>query len=202
MVDGQQHQAVDDAISKRRLDLHLAEYNALTMRNTYWITLQYAVYAIAGAYVGLAFQARSTVPFDTLLWGSAMVLLLLAWGLLQIQYEIFSNVEYLETKLKPKILELIPGHRCWDYESFLAERRSSGFVRFEWKYGLLLVFLFAMILIAALIIWTIHLGPWTRWDTAWLCADLYVGALVFGRVLSNAAVRGRMIAPEMRIVRP
>ena len=189
-------------LAKRCLDVHLAEYNALTMRNTYWITLQYAVYAIAGAYVGFAVQARNTVPFDTLMWGSAMVLLLLGWGILQIQYEIFNNVEYMGTRLKPKIMKLVGGQTCWDYEPFLAQRRATGFVRFEWKYGLLVIFVFALILIGALIIWTIEIGPWTRWDTGWLCADLYVGAVVFGRVFSNAEVRRRMIAPEKRIVEP
>src|ERR1017187_2268802 len=202
MPEDRRHEEVDDGLAKRCLDVHLAEYNALTMRNTYWITLQYAGYAIAGAYVGFAVQARNTVPFDTLWWGSAMGPFLLGWGILQIQYEIFNNVEYMETRLKPKIMKLVGGQACWDYEPFLAQRRAQGFVRFEWKYGLLVVFIFVLILIAALIIWTIEIGPWTRWDTDWLCADLYVGALVFGRVLSNAEVRRRMIAPEKRIMEP
>src|ERR1035437_4008175 len=202
MSDDRSHEEVDDGLAKRCLDVHLAEYNALTMRNTYWITLQYAVYAIAGAYVGFAVQGRNSVPLDTLLCGSAMVLLLLGWGILQIQYEIFNNVEYMETRLKPKIMKLLGGQTCWDYEPFLAQRRARGFVRFEWKYGLLVVFIFVLLLIAALIIWTIEIGPWTRWNSAWLCADLYVGALVFGRALSNAQVRRRMIAPEKRIIDP
>jgi uncharacterized membrane protein len=202
MPDDRRREETDADTAKRCLDVHLAEYNALTMRNTYWITLQYAVYAIAGAYIGFAVQARATIPFDTLMWGSALALLLLGWGILQIQYEIFNNVEYMETKLKPKVMALIGGRTCWEYESFLAELRARGFLRFEWKYALLIIFIFVLMLVGALIIWTIEIGTWTRWDTAWLCADVYVGALVFGRALQNAKVRRRMIAPEKHIMEP
>src|ERR1035437_6076449 len=124
-------------INQSRVDLHIAEYEALTMRNTYWITLQYAIYALGAAYLGFVVQARNSVPTGTLIWASLLALQLLAWAMLQTQFEIFANVAYLERHLKPKVQELIGNSPCWEYEVFMAQRRATGFTHFEWRFGLL-----------------------------------------------------------------
>lgn len=201
--DATDNKNVDHEILKGHLDVHLAEYNALTMRNTYWITLQYVVYGIAGAYLGCAAEAaaNNNIPLVPLMWVSGLVLQVLAWGLLQIQYEIFNNVEYLERRLKPAVKKLIGSREVWGYEPFLADQRAQPFARFEWKYSLLVLFLFVFVCIVGFIAWNVWRGHWTRWDTMWACANMYVGVIVFKRARQNAGVRRRMISPEELQVR-
>src|SRR3954464_11148890 len=54
------HRPTDDKDTKQDrnalLQTHLAEYQAITMRNTYWLTLQYALFPILGAAVAVLAQ--------------------------------------------------------------------------------------------------------------------------------------------------
>jgi len=150
-------QIVPPDVARARLDVHLAEYEALTMRVTYWITLQYATYAIAAGYLGFVVQAWRVVPSVTLAWASMFVLQLLAWAFLHTTYEIFTNVDYVEKHLKVKIKPLVESgaaYSFWEYEPLLAVRRSKGFLRFEGRFGLLGPFACGM----AIAIWLVITG--------------------------------------------
>jgi hypothetical protein len=178
------------------LDVHIAEYAALTMRNTNWITLQYAIYALAAAYLSFVIQAKSSLATGRLVWVSLLVLQMLAWAMLQTQFEIFVNVAYLERHLKPKVQKLIGGSACWEYETFIGQRRASGFTRFEWRFGLLGFFLLVASGVAWLVYRTIVHTHWTMEDAAWVLVNAYISVLVVGRVIQNLKMQRYMLGDE------
>lgn len=120
---------------------HIAEYTALTTRLTYWIYLQWALFAAAGA--DLILIATLSTPYQA--WLLLFILLLIAWGVLYTQDEILSTAVYIEGRLKPAIWTL-PGffgehaNALWRWEEFLIEWRGSGVGKFEQHLGLLPVF--------------------------------------------------------------
>jgi hypothetical protein len=81
------------------IQLHVAEYQAVTTRNTYWVTLQYALGPITvGAFVVLV-KGRSFVSGSLLSWAAAVffdLIMLVYYGIL---YEIYNNTRYLECEL-------------------------------------------------------------------------------------------------------
>jgi hypothetical protein len=178
------------------LNTHIAEYDALTMRNTYWITLQYAIYALAGGYLGFAVQARNSIPNSRLIWVSILVLLLLAWAMLQTQYEMFANVIYLEHHLKPRVQALLGTTQCWAYEDFKAHQRASGFAHFEWRYGLLGAFIVGLGVAVWLIFQTVKKAAWTAEDTAWAVANIYLAILVAGKLVQSMRLGTQLGDPK------
>jgi hypothetical protein len=192
----------DPELIKRRLDVHLAEYSALTMRITYWITIQYVIYGLAAAYLGFAVQAAGKVKLATLVWTSGLVLLLLAWALLQTQWEIFTYVKYIEKQLKPKIEPLVLDGTFWEFESFMADLRTKGFVNFEWQYGMVGFFLLAIAAVLWMVLVVFKQYSWAPADYAWAAANLYVGALVVGKAWHNQRLQKEMIASARPIVEP
>jgi hypothetical protein len=118
-------------------DLHLAEYEALMMRNTYWITLQFSVAPAIALYFTLLATVWSGVKFvqptvdlvafqKTLLWIGllgAEVFVLAGYSCL---HEIFNNVRYIEKELRQELDPLVASKRYWMYEAFLAKHRGVG----------------------------------------------------------------------------
>lgn len=106
------------------IQLHVAEYQAVTTRNTYWVTLQYALGPITvGAFVVLV-EGRSFVSGSLLSWATAVffdLIMLVYYGIL---YEIYNNTRYLECELGREIRNLFPGRRFWLYERYLRARKS------------------------------------------------------------------------------
>jgi hypothetical protein len=119
------------------LDAHIAEYGALTNRLTNWITLQYVIYGFAATALGVfAKSGLKLVESCAFL----LVLLLLAWAILQTVDEIVSTAIYIERELGPEVGELLSGvspKKLWAWELFLRDKRGPGkgvlrwFVHFE-----------------------------------------------------------------------
>jgi hypothetical protein len=163
------------------LDCHLAEYETLTSRITNWLTLQFATYAIAAAYLGFVIQAWRSVDSATLVWASTLVLQLLAWAMLQISWEVFACAVYIKKQLKPKIRSLVRDDSFWAYEHHMAGLRKKGLIHFEWYYGLLIPFFGAMGALVRLIIVLNHENPWTLPNVLWGVANLYAAAMLVGK---------------------
>jgi hypothetical protein len=115
------------------LYVHLAEYNALTTRNTYWITLQYAVWPILLIYWTLIANVWSTVPHPWLVWGSGIITQAAVLNWCEAGYEIYNNVAYMEKSLRHKIEPLLPG-KCnfWGYEPYLLKLRGTAPIWYEY----------------------------------------------------------------------
>lgn len=80
--------------------IHIAEYNALTTRITYYVTLQYATWGTAAALFGYLVSAWSNVIVHrSLEWLALICLLAVSWAVLHINFEMFVIVLYLKEVL-------------------------------------------------------------------------------------------------------
>jgi hypothetical protein len=128
----------DDSVEAGRAALlqgHLAEYQAITLRNTYWLTLQYALFPILGA--GLAVLAQMWDHFDKnpaiftqahriTVWLAVTIINVVIIAHTEVGWESYNNVVYLENHLRPKITKLLRDMDILGYESYLREQRGRG----------------------------------------------------------------------------
>jgi len=88
----------------RLAEFHIAEYSALTSRITYYVTLQYATWAIAAALLGYLAPAWSTTSnHRNLEWVGLLGVLAVSWAVLHINYEMLVIVRYLKEVLLPRM---------------------------------------------------------------------------------------------------
>lgn len=141
-----------DKLGTRRLDAHLAEYNALSTRLTYWINLQYVTYVIAAAALGFVGQGWGHIESRQLAWTSILILLILLWALAQTNFEIFSYVVYIETHLRRCLRPLLQDDSFWKFEHYLRNLRQKRFLSYEKNFGLVPLFACGMGVAAFVII--------------------------------------------------
>jgi hypothetical protein len=116
-----------DSSSDYLIQAHLNEYQALTMRNTYWITLQFACWPTILLYLTLGAQLWNLVDHLFLIWtsGAIVQLAIMIWQ--RAAYEIYNNTVYMETTLRHQIQSLIEDHAdFWGYERYLHGRQKKG----------------------------------------------------------------------------
>lgn len=146
------------------IQLHIAEYQALTMRNTYWITLQYFLWPILIGFIGLATQLPN--PFDPTLriWGVVVVAQVVVVAYYASTLEQYTNVRYIETELKPSISALVGADSFWGYERYLAASRPFHPLFWEiWP----LVLSFICVVLPIAIRWYLLFPPkWAHWGAA------------------------------------
>ena len=111
-------------LSGALVQLHIAEYQALTTRSTYWITIQNSVWALILIYltivVSIWSKDSSHTPF--LVWASGVVIQLCLAGWYYAGNENYRNVFYIENELRSLIQTVIGPQDFWRYETFLAKR--------------------------------------------------------------------------------
>ena len=150
------------------LQLHLAEYQALTTRNTYWITLQFALWPILLIYFALVAQVWNSMARGLLVWGSGLVTQTVVLTLYWTGFEQYNNIRYIERELRPLVNKLVGNRQFWRYERYLKPQRTSWYMLGECAPSLLTFI--GLVVVARLRI------PWLRSDYYWaLCnASLYV----------------------------
>lgn len=151
------------------VQLHLAEYQALTTRNTYWITLQYGVWPILLLVLTLVAQVRTSFNPELLVWGAALIIQGGVLAYYASLYEIYNNIRYIETALRPLVEALVSSRRFWGYEPYVSRHRALSPSWWEnWP--------------AALAGATVVFGLWGRagsWHTGDTCGLVLNVALVF-----------------------
>jgi hypothetical protein len=103
------HRPNDDGGDKQdrnaQLQIHLAEYQAITTRNTYWLTLQYALFPILGAAIAVLAQmwnqfdedpALSTQSHRIIIWLVIALANVIMIAHTEVGWESYDNVVYLE----------------------------------------------------------------------------------------------------------
>jgi hypothetical protein len=107
------------------IELHIAEYQALTTRCSYWITLQYAALTVILIFLSVAAALWSS-PIDRRLffWGSALFLQTIGFFWMQTQGEQYTAILYVEHVLRPTVNVLTKSPHSWCYEPFLASIRK------------------------------------------------------------------------------
>jgi hypothetical protein len=95
-------------------------------------------------------------------------------------YEIYNNVRYVESYLRPELDKLLPNRNYWMYESYLARHRGLGALLNEW-WAVILVFV-ALVLVA------IQARPWKKDDYLWFLGSM----AIFGAIAARASEVSKM----------
>jgi hypothetical protein len=174
--------SVADTRSGLELQVHLAEYNALTMRNTYWITLQYACWPILLLFWSCAVPLWDKVPQTLFVWicGGVTQAVVASWC--EAGHEIYSNATYIEHKLRPKIQLLLGVDQFWGYEPFLKVQRGNAPLWYEYWPMLALAALLALLIF--------YKRPW--------CPGDWLGLALYSTVLAVVVQRTARLVKERR----
>jgi hypothetical protein len=171
--------------SENFLQIHLAEYQALTSRCSYWVTMQVALLPLFLIVIGIVAQMWGiSQNRRLLLWCAMIIMQLLVITYLHIALEIYRAVCYIECELQPLVRAMMPSRtHFWRYEAFLAKRRRGGPIWEE--YILSLCSIAAIALIASL------LGPRSASDYTSLSANLVLLMLALGDTVRLVRMRRR-----------
>ena len=172
---------------------HIAEYEALMTRNTYWITIQFSTAPAIAIYFTLLTAIWNVISFLRLADGVALQKLVLWIGILGAEcfviagymclYEIYNNVRYIESHLRPELDKLLPNQNYWMYERFLAKHRGLGALLNEWW---IVVLVFAALLLVAL-----YARPWGKSDFFLCLASIAVSGGIIMRATEVSKIRLR-----------
>lgn len=123
------------------VQLHTAEYAAITTRNTYYMSVSFAFWPALVLYLTLlkpGWSLSLTVSLAAI--GSELI----AAGWYFCMVEQYKNVRYIETTLKPKLRHLLQTNEFWWYEP---ERHSP--VDIQWPRVIGDIWACALVLMAA-----------------------------------------------------
>jgi transposase len=129
---------------KHQLDMHVAEYCALSTRHVYSLMLQYSVWAGVAVYWAFLVTLYQRVPAGWIAWAAIFGLEMAATGWYFNLADLYTNVCYMQTRLRPQVQEIIGIEDVWGYESFLIERRGH-----EKAYGDAWALVFALLTLMA-----------------------------------------------------
>jgi hypothetical protein len=101
------------------VNLHLYEYQALTNRITYLITMLYALWPVTLTAIGLAALQWSPNHRALVEWTVLLLCEILAVAFYFTSCEIYTHVLYLETDLKPRLAKFTSYSEFWGWESWL-----------------------------------------------------------------------------------
>jgi hypothetical protein len=111
----------------KEIDLHIAEYNTLTTRATYFINIQFVLLTALIAWIVVIGQIWNPKIDYLLNWGLLLGSQIIGVINANMAWETFSIVRYIESDLKPKIRHLIKKDSFWSYESYLIIQRGGKF---------------------------------------------------------------------------
>ncbi len=119
--------AIEEPNSAALIQLHIAEYEALTTRASYWMVMQFGLLSAAPAIPVLGYylhQVWSSAKVKTMVgWTTVAVLQLVAMLWANMMLEQFALVKYIECHLRPQIELLSGSSNFWLYEPYLVRHR-------------------------------------------------------------------------------
>jgi hypothetical protein len=144
------------------IQLHVAEYQALTNRCTYRIYIQFSVWGLLLLYLPLISLAWGHV---TIVWLTGLVVLGATAIWQENLIEIYRWVAYIERRLRPLVAEIVPDHAFWQYERFLSAGRSKRATWWEYLFPCL-----SLVVIVILALFRFSQTPANTgwWSTHWL----------------------------------
>jgi hypothetical protein len=131
------------------LSVHLAEYQALTTRITYWISILYISYSVMAVLLAFIVQQWSKGNHASILLRGSFAFELVVWAWVQACWEMSNIALFLETKLKPKIAHLlfVKSKSFLSWDAYIARQRSQGFDKFESRQSLLVLLLLTVVIL-------------------------------------------------------
>ena len=165
------------------INLHIAEYQALTTRCTYWITMHFALLSVIPIYltvVAAIWFSGSSIDRRLLFWGSGLILQTLGWIWMQTQGEQYLAVLYMEEVLRPAVKRVINKNQFWCYEPYLAKLRvSTSFSPLispsNWEFPPVVI---ATLMVVGAFIYISRSGAWVISGYGWVGLVLYLLFLI------------------------
>ncbi len=107
--------------------LHIAEYQALTTRSSYWIILQASLLPAVPIYLALAVQVWSAnvMRKEIVVWGALAGLQLIGILWANVLAENYAAVNYIESYLYPLVKKIVGMDLFWGYEPYLTLHRPT-----------------------------------------------------------------------------
>src|SRR5690348_13247728 len=103
---------ISDLSAELQLQVHLAEYNALTTRRDYFMVTSFSVWPLAVLF--LALMGQSHFSWVSKVWCSLAGLQALTIMWYYCIWEQYVNVHYTECRLKPKLVNLLGNADFWN----------------------------------------------------------------------------------------
>lgn len=119
-----------DKAKDRILQIHLAEYQAVSSRATTLLTVNSGILAVVIGIVGLGvslWYGKDYRPNNIIFWSLLFITQMLEFIWLTILYEILSNAYYIESVIKPKLAELVGAKDYLLYEAFIQRLPGKRF---------------------------------------------------------------------------
>jgi hypothetical protein len=113
------------------VQVHIAEYAAITNRNTYYMNVSFAFWPALIVYLTLIQYLNSLKPGWSLSLTVSLAAIgseLITWGWYFCVVEQYKNVRYIETTLKPMLRQLLGTKEFWGYET---ERHSPTDIQWQ-----------------------------------------------------------------------
>jgi len=160
--DKQVKESVSKEFIKEEIDLHIAEYNALTSRATYFINIQFVLLTALIAWVIVIGNIWNTKIEYLLNWGLLIGAQIIGIVNANMEWETYSIVRYIERDLKPRICNLLSKDTFWDYESYLIIQRGQ---KFNSAWSIFTGYFWILLAIATIICTIIYrFHNWLIWD--------------------------------------
>jgi hypothetical protein len=115
-------------ITAIQIQLHIAEYNALTNRCTNVINMQTALLAVAVTWILIFVNLQNSIEYSFKIWWVFLGIVIIGWVKSMLSYELYLMIHYIESFLKKRIKAIIGDVNFWNYEFFLKHKRSKAHI--------------------------------------------------------------------------
>jgi hypothetical protein len=115
------------------LQLHIAEYNALTTRNTYYITIAASFFPVLLLVLTILVAIWNSLNHALLIWASGTVVQLFVLAWIENAWQQYKNLKYIEGELRLLVSAVVEGSSVfWNYERWLADGRHGATLWWEY----------------------------------------------------------------------
>lgn len=168
-------------LEQMELDLHIAEYNALTTRCTYFTNIQNVVLSVLVIWTTVMIGLWIEKPTYIISWGT--ILGAQAFGIISavLLYEEYNIIRYLESVLKPLIDSLIHKEQFWGYQSFLITQRKKSYKIWEFSTVILTGFIITAVAVTRI--------PWEWGDLLGFILNVFALYVFGSKTYSSAKIR-------------
>ena len=180
---------MSDTSEDKLINLHIAEYQALTTRASYWIVLQVGLLPIIPIYLAMAAQVWQYGPVlkEIVIWSTlaGMQITGIVWA--QTVVEQYGLVRYVECYLRPLAEEVVHTKLFWGYEPYLIKRRT---IPTSFAEPAVAVISSALLIITCVSRYSMH--SWLKlswWDACGFVVNLALLYLLWRRRLEAGEIR-------------
>ena len=149
-----------------QINLHIAEYNALTNRCTYIINMQSIILTVSVTWILIFVSLWNSISNNVIIWGFFLGGQLIGWIGSIMNYDLYNIVRYIESDLKPRVNEIVKNESFWGFELYLKKARSNFHVAISEIGGVIFTLIMFLILLCY------RFQYWQKWDWVGLILNL------------------------------